>query len=261
MLRNISTVFITIILLLITGCSSLIPVPQVELVSEKEAQQAWKRVLKIYVDAEGRVNFRSLGKKLNDLNRFLKFVSETDRSNFKNNSDKLAFLLNAYNALSMSLVITKDYPADIDSFLKRAKFFAFTKMKIMQEEMSLYALENDIIRKEGDPRVHVALNCMSVGCPRLPREPFMGNTLNSQLEREAKLFFNEERNVKIVPQEKTVYLSQILDFFTDDFLAKKPTLIEYVNQYSQKKIPLDYKVKFTPYNWTVNYSDPNYLGK
>ena len=250
-------IVLVIIPFLLTSCSSFVPAPEGVVVSELEATAAWSRVLKTNVTTEGKVDFRNIGKSPQDLNTFVKYVSEVNKDSFKNRSQKLAFLLNAYNALSMHLVIAKEYPADIDSFFKRAQFFALTKMRIMQQEMSLYSLENDIIRKEGDPRVHVALNCMSVGCPRLPRQPFLGSELEKQLEGEAKKFFNEERNVKVNNNEKIVYLSQILNFFPGDFLLKKPSLIEYVNQYSEKKIPLDYKVEFNSYNWTINYSTQN----
>ena len=59
--------------------------------------------------------------------------------------------------------------------------------------MSLYTYENDVIRPLGDPRVHVSLNCMVRGCPRLPRSPFSGKVLQKQLEALAIEFFNEKR--------------------------------------------------------------------
>ncbi|MCI0400628.1 MAG: DUF547 domain-containing protein [Gammaproteobacteria bacterium] len=50
--------------------------------------------------------------------------------------------------------------------------------------MSLYAYENDVIRKLGEPRVHFALNCVALGCPILPKKPFTGKWLDAELERE-----------------------------------------------------------------------------
>ena len=120
--------------------------------------------------------------------------------------------------------------------------------------MSLYQYENNIIRKQNEERVHVALNCMSAGCPVLPQKAFQGKTLNVELDNLAKFFFNELRNVRIDSAQKTVYLSEILSFYTEDFLAKDKTLNAYVNRFrrEENKVPLDYKVKFTPYDWTIH---------
>ena len=43
--------------------------------------------------------------------------------------------------------------------------------------ISLYKLENDVIRPLGEERVHFALNCMVVSCPRLPRAAFSAAAL------------------------------------------------------------------------------------
>ncbi|HTD53187.1 MAG TPA: DUF547 domain-containing protein, partial [Thermoanaerobaculia bacterium] len=118
--------------------------------------------------------------------------------------------------------------------------------------ISLYALENQVIRPMGDPRVHVALNCMARGCPRLPREPFTAAELDRQLDRQAREFFNETRNVELSPEKQTVRFSQILQFYTGDFVKKAPTLIAYANQYREEKIPADWKVDFIPYDWVLN---------
>jgi hypothetical protein len=239
----------------LSGCSSLIPIPEAPLVSAKEAESAWGRVLTKYVDEQGRFDFVGVGKDMGDLKTYVHFISKADRKAMTNPQERLAFYLNSYNALSMYNVIVSDYPEDLDGFFKRLRFFVFKKYTIGGEEMSLYSYEGDLIRKEGDPRVHVALNCMSAGCPRLPREPFTASRLEAQLEREAKKFYNEERNVRTDPAKKIVYISEILDFFTEDFLAKKPTLIEYVNQYRNEKVPSDYEVEFIPYDWTI-YKQP-----
>ena len=47
-------------------------------------------------------------------------------------------------------------------------------------------------------------------------------------------------------------LSQILQFYTDDFLKKAPSLVAYVNKYRQDKIPEAWKVEFIPYDWQLN---------
>ena len=93
---------------------------------------------------------------------------------------------------------------------------------------------------------------MSVGCPRLPREPFLPEKLNEQLDREARLFYNEARNVQVIEGAKLLRLSEILDFYTADFLAKAPSLAVYVNRYRRVPVPENYTVEFIAYDWTIN---------
>jgi hypothetical protein len=89
--------------------------------------------------------------------------------------------------------------------------------------------KNKVIRPLGDPRIHTALNCMARGCPRLPREPFQADMLDAELNATTQFFFNEERNVQVDPARKAVRFNQILEFYTEDFLKKAPSLIAYAN--------------------------------
>ena len=76
--------------------------------------------------------------------------------------------------------------------------------------------------------------------------------LDAQLDREAKRFFNESRNISVDDPAKLLSLSGILSFFTSDFLAHAPSLAAYVNRYRDAKVPESYTVRFIPYDWTIN---------
>jgi hypothetical protein len=130
--------------------------------------------------------------------------------------------------------------------------FGLRSIMIGRRSTSLYRFENEVIRPIGDPRVHFALNCMVVSCPRLPRTAFAAAILEHQLEHAARFFVAENRNVLLDPSRRLVYLSTIFDFYTKDFLAQAPSLIAYINRYREKPIPLDYAVRFFGYDWTIN---------
>jgi hypothetical protein len=245
-------------LLWLSGCSSLVPVPEVPPGVSGDPLQAWADVLAAHVDELGRVNFDAVAKDPAKLKLYVNYVSKngpkTTPKAFLSKDAVLAHYLNSYNALSMYNIIDAEIPETLSGLLRKAKFFYFKKFIIDGEEMSLYAYENDIIRKVGEERVHFALNCMSAGCPRLPRKPFTGAKLEAELQAEALRFFNEDRNVQVDTREKEVRLSEILKFFTEDFLKKAPNLIEYANKYrsEKQKLPTDYEVDFISYDWTVN---------
>ena len=109
-----------------------------------------------------------------------------------------------------------------------------------------------MIRPLNEERVHFALNCMAVSCPRLPRTPFTAAGLDAELDAAARLFFAEPRNLQVDPVRRVVRLSSILDFYPEDFLRKAPSLIAYANRYRADPVPLDHNVEFIPYDWTVN---------
>jgi uncharacterized protein YceK len=242
-------------ILLITGCASVSRPSGVQPTSGSPPYQAWARVLEKHVDAAGRIDFDAVAKDRSDLDQFVAYVFDNGPNNrpeqFQTPQAVLAFHINAYNALAMHKVLESGIPQTLAG-LKKVTFFAFGKVQVGGEKISLYDYENKIIRALGDPRIHVALNCMSVSCPRLPKEVFLPNTLDAQLERESMRFFTEPRNVSVNSVTRTVTLSEILKFYTGDFLAKSKSLLSYVNLYRSDKVPEDFAVDFRPYDWTIN---------
>lgn len=237
------------------GCSTLIlPPPQAQNpASYQQAMATFGGVLKKHVDAQGRVNFAAIAQAPQELESVVKFIaseSPANRADIYNTPEKvLAYHINAYNALAMYAVVKESIPKELKGFTF-FRFFLFNRVVVGGESMSLYSYENKVIRKLGDPRIHFALNCMSVGCPRLPREVFEPSTLNTQLDTEARQFFSDPR--QLVVKDNVVMVSEILKFFTEDFLAAAPSLQAYINKYAPQAVPLDSKVEFIKYDWTVN---------
>jgi hypothetical protein len=223
---------------------------------------SWVTVLQRFVNEHGEVDFQGLATDPGELKAFVNYVGtvspDSAPSLFPTREAKLAYHINAYNALSMYNVIESGIPKSLSGLIK-VRFFGLKRFQIGGTSMSLYRYENDVIRPLGDERVHFALNCMSVGCPRLPRMPFLPEKLNDQLEQEARKFFGEPRNLEVLPEKRVVRLSEILKFYKEDFLAHSPTLIAYVNRYVNEKIPEEYRVEFVDYDWTIN--DQNRLLK
>ena len=221
-----------------------------------EAWQAeWTQVLQRHVDATGRVDFSGLMGDHTGLEDVVKFVREVDPAStpalFPTAADRLAFYIDAYNALAMDGVLDAGVPERFD-WLGRLRFFYLRKFVVGGRLISLYSLENEVIRPMGDPRVHFALNCMSVSCPRLPRTAFTTEELDRELDTAAREFINEDRNVHVDREARMVRLSAIFDFYAKDFLAKTPSLIAYVNRYRSAPVPSNYRVSFADYDWTIN---------
>jgi hypothetical protein len=220
-----------------------------------QALAAWSRVLERHVTADGQVDFAGLGRDAGDLERYVEYVGRVDPERetaaFPTREARLAHEINAYNALSMYGVLRAGVPRT-NAGLRKIRFFFLKRFRIAGRSQSLYSYENGI-RARGEERIHFALNCMSVSCPRLPRTPFTAAGLTAELDREARRFFAEPKYLVVDDAQRTVRVSAILEFFTGDFLAHADSLIAYINKYrADRPIPADYKVEFLPYDWAIN---------
>lgn len=251
---------LTLMLLALTACGGVVK-PQttvspqtLEAMTEFD-YALWTEVLKTHVNKQGQVDYPALLLNRAPLDKFVSQLGaagpKTRPELFKTDADKLAYYINAYNALTMFNVINR-YP-DIKSVTdSKASFFVLTEFELDGDEVDLRALENDIVRKQFDePRIHFALNCASVGCPRLPAEPFLPATLEAQLERETQQFLHEKRNVKW--EGNTVWLSSIFDWYAVDF---KPTPVGWIRANAKPDLNLPAKVstRFQDYDWRLNDS-------
>ena len=246
--------FGVIVSVVVLAACTNVPAPRATPEAGASPQGAWAAVLSRYVDDRGRIDFAGVAAKPQDLEVFVGWLATTspakDPGAFPSREARLAYWLNAYNALAMYNVVRSGIPPELDSI--KVRFFGLTRFTIGAKAMSLNTLETRVVRPIGDPRVHFALNCMVRGCPRLPRVPFEAARIEKQLDVAAKLFLNEERNVQLLPDRSTVRFSDILRFYKGDFLKQAASLTAYVNLYRESKIPAGWKEEFIPYDWVVN---------
>lgn len=236
------------ILPLFTACSTLVRAPRTE-IDGRNPQAAWARNLARHVDASGSIDFEGMGADSGDLDLFVTWVAQAGKSELQGDA-RLAYLINAYNALAMYNVLHSGLKPQA-----KVRFFYLRKLEEDGRALSLYSLENDVIRKLGDPRIHFALNCMVRSCPRLPQVPFEAETLDAQLDAAAREFLNDERHVVTSPEDKKVSFSSILKWYSEDFLTAAPDLITYANKYRNEPIPGDWTVEFLSYDWTLNQQE------
>lgn len=136
--------------------------------------------------------------------------------------DQLAFLINAYNAWTVELVLTR-YP-ELDSIKDIGGIFSSPWKKrfipLLGETRSLDDIEHGLIRAEGvfeEPRIHFAVNCASVGCPALRSEAYVGARLESQLEDATRRFLADRSRNRFNPKTRRLEVSKIFDWYQQDF--------------------------------------------
>jgi hypothetical protein len=135
---------------------------------------------------------------------------------------QMAFLINAYNAYTVELILTK-YP-DLKSIKDLGSLISSPwKQKwapLLGNTLSLDNIEHDILRKRGvydDPRIHFAVNCASVGCPMLREEAFVATRLDAQLDEQAQRFMADRTRNRYQGEKKRLEISKIFDWYGDDF--------------------------------------------
>lgn len=181
-----------------------------------------KNVQMIDGGKESRVNYRAMAAAEPELEQYLNSLSQVSRSRFDkwSKDDQLAFLINAYNAWTVQLIV-EHYP-NLKSIKDLGSFFESPWKKIfiplLGKQRSLDDIEQGLIRGSGrynDPRIHFALNCASLGCPALYNRAYRGDILDRQLDKAARLFLSDRTRNRL--EGRTLWVSSIFKWYRGDF--------------------------------------------
>ena len=189
------------------------------------AYSNWESLLKKHVrwlpdNKQSRVNYKGFAADRAELKKVLDGMSAVSKADFDKWSkpQQMAFLVNAYNAFTVEIILTK-YPdlksiKDLGSFVTptwKKKFFT-----LLGEERHLDWIEHEQLRpKYAEPRVHVAVNCASIGCPALFTEAFTAAKMESQLEDGMRRFLGDPTRNRYADGKLEV--SNIFKWFREDF--------------------------------------------
>lgn len=222
---------------------------------------SWNRLLNESV-SEGLVDYKGFQKQEKDFNAFLSSltqVSLAEYSSFKN-AEKLAFLINSYNAFTIRLILDH-YP--IKSITEIGGPFAKINLargapwkkeffELLGQKRHLDWIEHEKLRKDfKEPRMHFAIVCASIGCPELANEAYRPDKLEEQLKAAKTKFLKVSSKNRYDSKANVLYLSPIFDWFKADFI-KDSTLIEFVQDTFPEKIKPDALIEYTDYSWKLN---------
>jgi hypothetical protein len=221
---------------------------------------SWDRALKRAVNEVGEVDYAAL-KNDRDLLAYVAALRAASPENkkelFSAKGDELAYWINAYNALT-TYGVAKAYPT---KGVKELGFlFGFFRRKdyvLGGRSLSLQQLENEIIRaRYAEPRIHFAIVCASLSCPKLSRDAYTATNLEKQLAFQTRQYFAETRNVAV--SGNTVTLAAILDWYKADFGGSRAALLEYAKQHTTEAkrkamaAVASPRIVFRDYDWSIN---------
>lgn len=186
---------------------------------------AWDALLKKHVrwlpdGKQSRAHYKGFAADRAALKAVLDSMSAVPRASFDGWSrpQQMAFLINAYNAFTVELILTK-YPdlksiKELGSLVQspwKKKFFT-----LLGEERHLDWIEHEQLRpRYNEPRIHAAVNCASIGCPALRDEAFTAARLETQLEDGMRRFMGDRTRNRV--QGDRAEISSIFKWFREDF--------------------------------------------
>ena len=219
--------------------------------SEQPDHTIWDRLLQAHVSSSGKVKYKSMKIKMDTLDAYLRELIDHPPASDWSKSAKKAYYINAYNAYCIKFVLTK-YPTKSvnDISFSGKEIWDFRMVKLGEKTTNLRSLENDILRKMGDSRIHFAINCASYSCPKLWNRAYTESNVNSRMTKMAKAFVNDPK--KNIITEKKIQISKIFEWYKEDFVKPGQTLIQYLNKYSNVTISPKAKVEYLEYNWALN---------
>jgi len=235
----------------------------------------WQDLLSQHVksinnDHSTAVDYAGFKKEEAKLNRYLTALSKIEQATFEqwSNAKQLAFLINAYNAWTVSFILT-EYP-DLESIKDLGSLFSSPWSKefvsLLGKKRSLDEIEHELIRGSGnypDPRIHFAVNCASIGCPALRAEAYTADALEQQLQQQTIRFLSDDSRNKLTTKE--LQISSIFKWYGGDFekgFRGTNSLTSFFLLYSdvlnltqtQQKLlkTKQVDIEYLDYNWDLN---------
>ena len=215
----------------------------------------YANLLKKYVH-QGNVDYRGFKMEESKLDQYLKVLENVDSKRLSRD-EQFAFYINAYNAWTIKLILS-EYPGvksikDLGNILRTP-----WKKKICRIDGDVITLddsEHHILRPRfKDPWIHFAINCAALSCPFLASEPFLGSTLDRQLDDATRAFINNPKRNCL--EGNTLYVSLIFTWFSKDFNDDViGFFLKYADGNLKKELEVkknSIKIKYLNYDWSLN---------
>lgn len=213
-------------------------------------------LLRAHVSEGGFVDYDGLKRDASALDAYISALGKADIDSL-GRDERLAFLINAYNAFTLRLILDhypidsiKDIPSDLRWDAKR--------WAIAGQTHSLNQIEHELIRpKFAEPRVHFALVCAAVGCPPLRNEAYTGHRLEEQLADQSRYVHTHARWFRLHEDTGELELTALYDWYGGDFTQQAPSVAAFAARFSPDLMRLitaggEHRVKFLDYSWKLN---------
>ncbi len=231
---------------------------------------AFNDLLQKHVDADGWVDYKALLEDADTLDIYIASLADAPFDDL-GRDEKLALLINAYNAFTLRLILDH-YPLKSIKDIPGAQRWDAARWTLATGvtgedtggtsggggTYSLSQIEHELIRpKFKEPRIHFALVCAAYSCPKLRNEAFTGERLEEQLRDQTAYTHAHDRWFRYDRADGTVYLTALYDWYEGDFETVADNVLDYVaDQSPELRSAMDAghepKVRWLDYDWKLN---------
>jgi len=185
----------------------------------------WQGIMAANVDEEGLVDYDAIrAGRGGNIGQYLSLLGSAQLGTC-GEAEKLAFWINAYNANMIKKILDRPKLKKVSEDFK----IFDEKFKVAGQNLSLNEIENRVIRADPakggpipgvslshfDSRVHFALVCGAISCPRLIGRAYRADDLEKQLQANAIHFANAPKHVRV--EKGVLVLSTLLNWYKGDF--------------------------------------------
>lgn len=187
--------------------------------------------------------------------RFVASLGNAEPADLEDRNAELAFLINAYNALAIQGILDGYSPA---TRLSRRAFFRDREYQLLGQAVTLDDLEQEKLLPLGDPRVHFAIVCSSLSCPRLANRAYRPDQLDRQLDEAARRFINDGTRNRFDAERSQAFLSELFSRYRKDFARDAGSLQKYLSRYAGEPgvaelLAADgFRLRYLDDDWTLN---------
>lgn len=191
--------------------------------------------------------------------RFVRGIATAEPRDLGTEAEALAFYINAYNALAIRGILDGYSP---ETRRGRRSYFHRQTYPVLGSPLNLADLETQAQRTDrDDPRVHFALVCTGLSCPRLATAAYRPELLEQQLEDAARAFANDGARNRYDVARKVAWLSPVYEENQAAFEAAAGSVQKYLARYVEDPAAAalllqdGFRVEFTPRDWGLNGTD------
>lgn len=215
-------------------------------------------LLSRYVDEHGWVDYDGLQGDAEQLDRYIESVAQAPFDELGRN-EKLALLINAYNAFTLKLIL-EHYPVASIQDIPSSERWDDVRWKVGENRWSLTQIENEQIRpKFREPRIHFALVCAAVGCPPLRNEAYLAERLDEQLQEQSLYVHSHKTWLQFDREREVVRLTKLYLWYGGDFEQVADSVLEYaarfapeLQQYLKSGDQPAPRIEWLRYDWSLN---------
>lgn len=216
-------------------------------------------VLKRRVNGNGGVDYAGLKANPEPLRGYIDSLAHSTFDELDRN-EKLALLVNAYNAFTLQLIIERlDENLHSIRDIPSRRRWDDVRWNVGGEVYSLNQIEHEQIRPRfREPNVHFALVCAAVGCPPLRQEAYAGGRIQEQLKEQAQtVHTNGSRWFHFDEDSGVLHLTSLYQWYVGDFEQVSGSVVSHAAKYSEELAAyLDDggqpKVEWLNYDWSLN---------